>query len=370
MDKTDTIKEETVKTEVKEAAAAPVEETAGEYTENQENYRKEGVALERMAEAGADRNRFQEAMEGFRAAHQCYRKAGDRQSVARMHYRIGFCLEQLQKYKEAIGSYVESKNVFQQMNNMEDFAIVADKLAKLHYFKSNIDEAIEEYKSAIELGCKNAEIYNNLGFILIEEGEFEEARAHLTESVKLREASDNSEVHLSYNNLGVIEFILGSYDKAAESFKKGIESDKRDPEDDRTIQYGVFIKPEYKGVTFEKFQVFQDVDTKVSLMLNHAATLGMQGNMTEAEKIISEALTMDKERPYLYEAAGWFYLNKGEDKRAVEYFHRALPYDPTNEDLKKVIDMINPYINMKVGRNDSCPCGSGKKYKKCHGGAI
>jgi preprotein translocase subunit SecA len=25
----------------------------------------------------------------------------------------------------------------------------------------------------------------------------------------------------------------------------------------------------------------------------------------------------------------------------------------------------NPYKN--VGRNDPCPCGSGKKYKKCHG---
>jgi preprotein translocase subunit SecA len=25
------------------------------------------------------------------------------------------------------------------------------------------------------------------------------------------------------------------------------------------------------------------------------------------------------------------------------------------------------YANLKVGRNDSCPCGSGKKYKKCHG---
>jgi preprotein translocase subunit SecA len=22
---------------------------------------------------------------------------------------------------------------------------------------------------------------------------------------------------------------------------------------------------------------------------------------------------------------------------------------------------------IKVGRNDPCPCGSGKKYKKCHG---
>ncbi|WP_425444138.1 SEC-C metal-binding domain-containing protein [Thiomonas intermedia] len=25
----------------------------------------------------------------------------------------------------------------------------------------------------------------------------------------------------------------------------------------------------------------------------------------------------------------------------------------------------NPYP--KVGRNDPCPCGSGKKYKHCHG---
>src|ERR1041384_1997659 len=24
----------------------------------------------------------------------------------------------------------------------------------------------------------------------------------------------------------------------------------------------------------------------------------------------------------------------------------------------------------KVGRNDPCPCGSGKKYKKCHGAAL
>jgi hypothetical protein len=24
----------------------------------------------------------------------------------------------------------------------------------------------------------------------------------------------------------------------------------------------------------------------------------------------------------------------------------------------------------KIGRNDPCPCGSGKKYKKCHGAAV
>jgi preprotein translocase subunit SecA len=25
------------------------------------------------------------------------------------------------------------------------------------------------------------------------------------------------------------------------------------------------------------------------------------------------------------------------------------------------------YMGMKVGRNDPCPCGSGKKFKQCHG---
>ena len=24
-------------------------------------------------------------------------------------------------------------------------------------------------------------------------------------------------------------------------------------------------------------------------------------------------------------------------------------------------------VEMKIGRNDPCPCGSGKKYKSCHG---
>ena len=28
------------------------------------------------------------------------------------------------------------------------------------------------------------------------------------------------------------------------------------------------------------------------------------------------------------------------------------------------------HVEKKVGRNDPCPCGSGKKYKNCHGKEI
>ena len=47
----------------------------------------------------------------------------------------------------------------------------------------------------------------------------------------------------------------------------------------------------------------------------------------------------------------------------------------TNESLKNVNELDNdttnkePVVNTepKVGRNDPCPCGSGKKYKQCCG---
>jgi SWIM/SEC-C metal-binding protein len=36
-------------------------------------------------------------------------------------------------------------------------------------------------------------------------------------------------------------------------------------------------------------------------------------------------------------------------------------------DLERALNPQEPLISQKVGRNDPCPCGSGKKYKKCCG---
>lgn len=45
----------------------------------------------------------------------------------------------------------------------------------------------------------------------------------------------------------------------------------------------------------------------------------------------------------------------------------------TDEDIRQVLTEIREgkttpvHVERTVGRNESCPCGSGKKYKKCHG---
>ncbi|MCD4783371.1 MAG: tetratricopeptide repeat protein [Candidatus Eremiobacteraeota bacterium] len=357
-------------TPVEEKEETHPETGSKQASEKFEREKNVAIKLERNAEYFAENLKFDEALESFRQSASHYRKINDRQSIARIHYRTGFCYEQQQKYNEAVKSYMEAKRIFLKMENMEDYSTVSDRLAKTHYFQNKIDDAVAEYEEVIENNCITGDMYNNFGFILLEKGEMEKARESLEKSIKMREGLESEEIHLSYNNLGVVDYIQGNYDKAIENFKTGLELDKRDAKDDRTIQFTVFMKPEFKEEKFTDHKVFPDVNTKACLMLNLAAAQGMNGDMKSAVETCQEALTLDKDRPYLYEAAGWIYINADQEKRAIEYFRRATPYDSANEELKKVITMINPYIGLKVGRNETCPCGSGKKYKKCHGAVV
>jgi preprotein translocase subunit SecA len=55
--------------------------------------------------------------------------------------------------------------------------------------------------------------------------------------------------------------------------------------------------------------------------------------------------------------------NTGEDEMAYANVSLA----PAPGDVAVVRDPTKPDSWGKVGRNEDCPCGSGKKYKHCHG---
>lgn len=47
---------------------------------------------------------------------------------------------------------------------------------------------------------------------------------------------------------------------------------------------------------------------------------------------------------------------------------REPPLPLADENWNVIADSVQPYLAPpKVGRNDPCPCGSGKKFKKCCG---
>ena len=56
------------------------------------------------------------------------------------------------------------------------------------------------------------------------------------------------------------------------------------------------------------------------------------------------------------------------EQQAVEYQHDS-PQSMSNTQEAQPTNTAQPFVReeKKVGRNDPCPCGSGKKYKQCHG---
>ena len=101
--------------------------------------------------------------------------------------------------------------------------------------------------------------------------------------------------------------------------------------------------------------------------LNLAAVLTRAGRIEEAHEQLRIGQELERSAAYPFLAAGWIHLTEGHEKAATEAFRRAHGMAPDNEESRRALDLVNPYLTMKVGRNDPCPCGSGKKFKKCHG---
>ncbi len=57
------------------------------------------------------------------------------------------------------------------------------------------------------------------------------------------------------------------------------------------------------------------------------------------------------------------------EEKGWEYKINLVPDQPENiNDLEVLLNPVKTMVaETKVGRNEPCPCGSGKKYKKCCG---
>ena len=59
-------------------------------------------------------------------------------------------------------------------------------------------------------------------------------------------------------------------------------------------------------------------------------------------------------------------LSEQDEKVLKTLFNLELIASNKNKTVVRKVDPNN-IVTKKIGRNDPCPCGSGKKYKICHG---
>ncbi|MBP5426898.1 MAG: SEC-C domain-containing protein [Clostridiales bacterium] len=122
------------------------------------------------------------------------------------------------------------------------------------------------------------------------------------------------------------------------------------------------IKEEEKGTVSELGQRYNLTPVEVIGFIDGINTsLKKEVELSTLDEASNVELKIDFEKLYynmLDARAEWLYKLKEWDK--------ILTVEKRKE-IKKEFDKTRIAVSNKVGRNKLCPCGSGKKYKKCCG---
>ena len=111
-------------------------------------------------------------------------------------------------------------------------------------------------------------------------------------------------------------------------------------------------KQEYKREAFEMFtSLLEDIKYEVTRIL-------FKINVRQEEDVQALDEQMQAPREMHFEHAEASAINEFQPEAESEYLPQSSEPVP-----------VQPFVREgnKVGRNDPCPCGSGKKYKQCHG---
>ncbi len=157
-----------------------------------------------------------------------------------------------------------------------------------------------------------------------------------------QELSDALERHIT---LAVIDDAWKEHLRAMDDLKQSVQTAYLEQKDPLVI---------YK---MEAFNLFKNMDSGVNRdivsFMCHAA-LPQQEQQAPLKEGRKEKTDLSKLKANKEEID-----TAGQDYAANEKDY----YDPSGADVKQTPVKVAP----KIGRNDPCPCGSGKKYKNCHG---
>ncbi len=329
-------------------------------------------ALEQLGTAYHQRHELTQAGQSFQRAIRLFEKAVDGPGQARNLRNLGGVQIDLNNHQAAQAAYQQARVLFKEAGDQEGMASCVTNSALLLYRNPGRPAAIAEYRRAIEEdGVDHYLIYNNLGFLLTLDSQFEEAKGYLERALanleKLKVDDDN--LALTVLNLGNLEALTDNLDKA-DSLLRDAARRFESITPGRAVEVLLIPCHGYEDQGFERFLVAEDGHKRAVTHLNLATLLFQRGQLSEALAEGQKALEMDREQPYPLLVMGWLHLQGKDNAEATRCLRKAVGMEPNNEHYRRVLEMVNPYLSARAGRNDPCPCGSGKKFKKCHGSEV
>ncbi|MDO5295079.1 MAG: tetratricopeptide repeat protein [bacterium] len=337
--------------------------------ESERDVPSQGRALEQI---GIILHRMQRLRDAYTYANRslsAWQSIKNIEGQGRAHRNLGNIYVDAGDARRALDHFNKSQQFFREAGLPDEMAPAIIHKASVLYSQQNFAEAMKVYNEGIENDkCHHYLVLNNYGFLLMMNSEYEKALQMLEGAWKDIEAKkvEDDDLALVKLNIGMAYVLQDQMDKGETFLREAAELLEKFP-DARAVELLLQVNDDYRGQGFQKCLVVDNAKKQAITHLNLAAIKAWTGRKEEALKEAEVGIELDKDMAYTHLAAGWIYLAAGDKEKASRAFQRAYGKEPNNEEFKKALSLINPYVMQKVGRNEPCPCGSGKKFKKCHG---
>ena len=244
--------------------------------------------------------------------------SGDKVNIANSLNVIGSIHKSKGKFDIALSKFQESLEISQTIGFKTGVGISSANIGDVYYETKKYDDALTAYENflniALEVGDKSSisKAINNIGYTLSIQGKTDEAILHLSKSLKLsEEIGDILNTAIILNNIGsfYIEKPDPNYLLAIEYLLKS---------------YSIYIGiKDYDRSQLPKSWLIKIRDKLIGLEQFKKTTIDVLKNLDD---VVQANIPLNE-----------------------------LFKEPIHRETKK------------IGRNDPCHCGSGKKFKNCHG---
>lgn len=108
---------------------------------------------------------------------------------AEVYNNLGIIYYEEGELDKAIENYQKARTL---TSNYDYLATIHENLGNAYFKKELLDMAIEEYRQTIQIGGRNANLYNKLGIVYEEKGLIEEAIANFKEAVSINPSHEGA----------------------------------------------------------------------------------------------------------------------------------------------------------------------------------
>ncbi|MBS5755049.1 MAG: SEC-C domain-containing protein [Streptococcus parasanguinis] len=128
----------------------------------------------------------------------------------------------------------------------------------------------------------------------------------------------------------------------------------------RMDQMGVTLKK--RGLSEEFIMLYQDFHNNTRMQANRGYSPNELLSFYPPEKQVPQSISLG---PNIRKGIADGSIRVSDLRQQI--LSAQLPNEALRRGLLKELAEIQPPRAIKIGRNELCPCGSGKKYKKCCG---